>query len=386
MKLQHARDGVSDGSCPPEHAALIHFIKEFLGCSGWNVTVHSGPSREVLRIRRSLPQTVLERVAPVGPESARIIEDGTRETVDAGGLELSEACGWVLAQVSVRLPHGGAARIMLGWEGARRFQAIEPVLARALGTLARLLVPIVENHNRAELGDVAIMALDALDLACFIADRNGFAVLSNLPASRLFPERKQTDLRMDNSDGPLKPLIDAATGQLAKDRNKPVAAPAVCRCTLPNGDVRAAHVFPLGERSRDGLGRKWRDCFAVLIPVHGGVPGALALQAGLGLTQSESRLAAELVGGKSVQEAAGKLSLSEQTARTYLKRIFSKLGISRQSQLVSLAARQFVPIVPACQADKPAPATGRAIKAGSAKPSTPSRAPDRPANRGAMVP
>src|SRR6056297_1380205 len=248
MKLQLARHGVRDGTCPPEDAVLIHFIKEFLGCSGWNVTVHSGPSREVLRIRRSLPQTVLDRVAPVVPESARIIEDDTQETVNESGFVVSEACGWVLAQVSVKLPCGGAARVMLGWEGLRRFRTIEPVLARALGTLVRLLVPIVENHNRAELGDVAIMALDTLDLACFIVDRNGFAILSNLPAARLFPVRKQTDPRVDNSDGPLKPLIDAATGQLQKGRNKHVSAPAVCRCALPNGDVRAAHVFPLGER------------------------------------------------------------------------------------------------------------------------------------------
>ena len=58
-----------------------------------------------------------------------------------------------------------------------------------------------------------------------------------------------------------------------------------------------------------------------------------------GLTRSESRLAALLAEGFSLQQAAEKLNLSESSVRTYSKKIFSKLGVSRQGELVSLVMK-----------------------------------------------
>ncbi len=56
----------------------------------------------------------------------------------------------------------------------------------------------------------------------------------------------------------------------------------------------------------------------------------------LELTLAESRLASLIGIGKSPREAADKLSITEETARTVLKRIFSKTGVSRQSELAAL--------------------------------------------------
>lgn len=58
-----------------------------------------------------------------------------------------------------------------------------------------------------------------------------------------------------------------------------------------------------------------------------------------GLTPSESRLVALLAEGFSLQEAAQRLALSESSARTYSKKIFSKVGVSRQAELVSLVMK-----------------------------------------------
>lgn len=55
-----------------------------------------------------------------------------------------------------------------------------------------------------------------------------------------------------------------------------------------------------------------------------------------GLTPTESRLAVMLTEGESLQEIAANLGIAELTARTYCKRIFSKTGASRQSDLVRL--------------------------------------------------
>lgn len=55
-----------------------------------------------------------------------------------------------------------------------------------------------------------------------------------------------------------------------------------------------------------------------------------------GLTIAERRLALLLLSGKSLQAAAQEANLTISTARSYLKRIFAKTGINRQSQLMSL--------------------------------------------------
>ena len=59
-----------------------------------------------------------------------------------------------------------------------------------------------------------------------------------------------------------------------------------------------------------------------------------ALSALYGLTKGEAVLAARLVQGKSIEEAAAELFISAHTARTHLKRIFMKTDTHRQTELV----------------------------------------------------
>jgi len=56
----------------------------------------------------------------------------------------------------------------------------------------------------------------------------------------------------------------------------------------------------------------------------------------MGLTVAEQRLARQLLAGKSLAAAAKENNLTIGTARSYLKRIFAKTGIHRQSQLITL--------------------------------------------------
>jgi len=67
---------------------------------------------------------------------------------------------------------------------------------------------------------------------------------------------------------------------------------------------------------------------------------ASRIAAAYGLTLSERRLVARLATGKNIKEAAEAIGIKEVSARTYVKRIFTKMGISRQSQLVSLLSSQ----------------------------------------------
>ena len=52
------------------------------------------------------------------------------------------------------------------------------------------------------------------------------------------------------------------------------------------------------------------------------------------LSPGEARLAALVGGGMEIRDVAGRLGITEGTARIVLKRVFRKLGINRQAQLV----------------------------------------------------
>jgi len=56
--------------------------------------------------------------------------------------------------------------------------------------------------------------------------------------------------------------------------------------------------------------------------------------AAMGLTPAESRLAVMLAAGRTLQDIAAATDRTEGTVRWHLKRIFSKQGISRQSELI----------------------------------------------------
>ena len=54
------------------------------------------------------------------------------------------------------------------------------------------------------------------------------------------------------------------------------------------------------------------------------------------LTPKEAMLGTMIASGKSIKQAAEELSITYETARTHLRRVFSKTGTSRQAELVIL--------------------------------------------------
>lgn len=63
-------------------------------------------------------------------------------------------------------------------------------------------------------------------------------------------------------------------------------------------------------------------------------PAARILADMFGLTVSESHLAAALAKGHSLEEAAIECGITKSSARTYLKGVFAKVGVSRQAELI----------------------------------------------------
>jgi len=74
-------------------------------------------------------------------------------------------------------------------------------------------------------------------------------------------------------------------------------------------------------------------------PEMGSPPDPTVVRDLLGLTLAEARVAALVGSGLPPREAAERLGIAEETARTALKRAFSKIGVSRQSELTGLLTR-----------------------------------------------
>jgi DNA-binding CsgD family transcriptional regulator len=60
----------------------------------------------------------------------------------------------------------------------------------------------------------------------------------------------------------------------------------------------------------------------------------------LGLTLGEARVASLIGAGRSPRETANVLSITKETARTVLQRIFAKTGVSKQAHLATLLTRR----------------------------------------------
>jgi DNA-binding CsgD family transcriptional regulator len=86
-------------------------------------------------------------------------------------------------------------------------------------------------------------------------------------------------------------------------------------------------VLPLADMPGDAL-------VFVTDPESQGVPDAVILRNLLGLSEAEARIAHSLAEGLKLDEAAERSGVTVSTARTYLKQIFQKTGVNRQSELI----------------------------------------------------
>lgn len=97
-----------------------------------------------------------------------------------------------------------------------------------------------------------------------------------------------------------------------------------------------------------------------------------------GLTRLEAQLVSLLVDGDNLAEIAVKMRVSIHTVRAYLKRIFVKTGVNRQSTLVGLMLRGVGQVCPDTPLQAAAMAIPRERRRKAAPPSPPAEAPKGP--------
>jgi len=213
--------------------------------------------------------------------------------------------------------------------------------------IARFLLPHLSRawhiHQRLHLLAAGESVLDTLPLGVVFLAAGGRAVYSNRAAEEMLRANDGLILREGSlcavdtrANAQLRKAIDAALSP-GPDKSVPAAVSvprsAACREYL----VVAA---PLRSRFHQFAGtplpvavalitdpdRKRPTCSELLIRVYD-------------LTPKEALLGTKLSEGKSVKQAAAELSVSYETARTHLRRIFSKTATSRQTELLLLISR-----------------------------------------------
>ena len=107
-------------------------------------------------------------------------------------------------------------------------------------------------------------------------------------------------------------------------------------CRSENRPPLVAHVIPLAPIRTLAIFDLERPAVAVFIvdPAAGFGAQIRQFAARFGLTPAETRVLAEIIGGNGLLAAAARLNITYATAREQAKRILSKTGTTRQTELI----------------------------------------------------
>ena len=127
----------------------------------------------------------------------------------------------------------------------------------------------------------------------------------------------------------------------------PAASGHAMLLLAPTGERYVAHLLPLSSVLRNGGDRVADAAGALLlrkVSLGGQSYGELIART-FDLTPAELRVFLSIVEIGGVPETAAALGIAETTAKTHLHRVFAKTGVSRQADLVKLAAGFANPLV-----------------------------------------
>lgn len=209
--------------------------------------------------------------------------------------------------------------------------------------LAPHLQCAVRIHNRIaglESGlKAATAALDRFPTGIVAVNSDAKVILTNRSADAILKRgdglMSRDGLRAANRQdtAKLRTAIAAVSTQRNSGIPKPEAVVHVCR---PSGSrPLEVLVSPLPWHSSLRRGGATAALF-ITDPEAEAALDSRKLQELFGLTPAEIRVSIALVNGKSVAQYAHEAAISLNTARTHIKRIYSKTGVKRQSELVRL--------------------------------------------------
>jgi DNA-binding CsgD family transcriptional regulator len=299
------------------HAELGHMdpLRNALERSGDILLLEEVTSRETLE-QGEFYQTILR---PYGIEHA--LGMYVREP---GGLE----CNFGLTSSAQGVRFGKAHKDFMA--------QLRPHFAQSLELFARIY------RDESEI-EVLTDALDRLTIGTFIIDGRGKVLRSNGAAHELMARGEgfrildgKLTLNGRSDSARFRQVVDQAlAARLSTDKRDYVRA---FRC-IDNGNEDLGVLVRAINRDR-GAPADLGPAVVVYATDAGRTGSFKQLIATLfDLSPSEANLAALLTEGLTLAEAAREAGLTESTVRSYSKKIFAKLGVSRQTDLVRLILR-----------------------------------------------
>jgi DNA-binding CsgD family transcriptional regulator len=215
-----------------------------------------------------------------------------------------------------------------------------PHLQRA-SAIGRLLD--MRRTAATDLGTV----LDGLSQPVVLVDERATICFRNAAAGPLFEAGgplQDVDGRVSSPVGSVANALRRAIHECAGS-GVPVGRGFGIPVRAHGGGVYALHVLPLGAT---GVRRPpTRKAVAALFVSSASARMACSadlIAALYGLTRAETRVFELLADGQTTQAAAATLGISSSTFKTHLLRVFAKVGVHRQGDLVRLAAAVAPPV------------------------------------------
>lgn len=180
-------------------------------------------------------------------------------------------------------------------------------------------------------------ALDRLATGVALVDAAGGVLAANVAAVRMLG--CESEIRIDGGrlvarEPALARRLATALLRLAgphADRSLPAE---VLRLPSDADEPRLELLLLPLPPAPDGSGSP--AALFVYEPAGAGLAPADLLERIYGLTPAESRVVGRILVGRTLEESARDLGIGRETARTHLKRIFRKVGTTRQTDLVRL--------------------------------------------------
>jgi DNA-binding CsgD family transcriptional regulator/PAS domain-containing protein len=212
--------------------------------------------------------------------------------------------------------------------------------------LYALLVPhfrrAVWLQRRLALAGAQEAALDRLAFGLLLLDHRGQVLFANQAARAALELRDglvQGAGRLRASDARAATALERLVRAVAApDPLRPTSAGGVLALPRPSGKLPWRLVAsPLPRDLALGLpaGGQARVLLVVSEPDRVPTPPLQQLRGLLGLTRQEARLALLLTEGSELKDAAERLGIGYETARSHLRSALAKAGVRRQSQLVA---------------------------------------------------
>jgi DNA-binding CsgD family transcriptional regulator/PAS domain-containing protein len=233
-----------------------------------------------------------------------------------------------------------------------RHQSAGPISEREI-SIAHLLVPHLQRAatiNRMLEGaaiaqDGFAATLETLTVPIALLDGNARILHANAAARHLLDRRsliRETDGQIQAATRGASSALAVAIAEAARDEStlgrRGLGLPVVGE----SGASGALHVLPLGRRRADLGG----GAVAALFVAEADTPFVAPTEMAAALfdfTPAEARVFGHLVSGHKPSAIAAMLGIEQSTVKTHLNRLYDKVGVRRQVDLVRTAASLAIP-------------------------------------------